>query len=77
VLDFTLPGMNGFEVQRELSDAGLDIPIIFISGYDDIPSNAPTIRSGAVEFLTKPFGDQALLDAIEEALNRDRTMRQK
>ncbi len=72
VLDFTLPGMNGFEVQRELSDAGLDIPIIFISGYDDIPSNAPTIRSGAVEFLTKPFGDQALLDAIEEALNRER-----
>ena len=77
VLDFTLPGTNGFEVQRELSDAGLDIPIIFISGYDDIPGNTPAIRSGAVRFLTKPFGDEALLDAIQEALNRDRTMRQK
>ena len=77
VLDFILPGTNGFEVQRELSDAGLDIPIIFISGYDDMPRNTPAIRSGAVDFLTKPFGDQALLDAIQVALNRDRTMRQK
>jgi len=74
VLDFILPNTNGFEVQRELSDAGVRIPIIFISGYSDIPTSE--MKPGAVEFLTKPFGDQDLLDAIQAALDRDRTMRQ-
>ena len=76
VIDFTLPSMTGFEAQRQLSDAGLQIPTIFISGYDDQPTIAHAMRSGAVAFLTKPFGDQDLLDAIREALNRDRTMRE-
>jgi signal transduction histidine kinase/FixJ family two-component response regulator len=76
VLDFALPSMNGFEVQRELSDAGVRIPIIFISGYGDTGTSAHAIESGAVEFLTKPFQDQDLLDAIQKALNRDRMTRQ-
>jgi signal transduction histidine kinase/FixJ family two-component response regulator len=76
VIDFTLPSMTGFEAQRQLSDAGLQIPTIFISGYDDQPTIAHAMKSGAVAFLTKPFGDQDLLDAIREALNRDRTMRE-
>jgi FixJ family two-component response regulator len=77
VLDFTLLSMSGFEVQRRLSDAGVQIPIIFISAYDDVPTSARAMKSGATTFLTKPFDDQALLDAIQEALNRDRTMRQR
>jgi signal transduction histidine kinase/CheY-like chemotaxis protein len=76
VIDFTLANMTGFEVQRQLSDAGLQIPIIFISGSDDKPTIADAMRSGAVAFLTKPFKDQDLLDAIREALNRDRAMRE-
>jgi FixJ family two-component response regulator len=76
VLDFTLSGMNGFEVERELSEAGVQMPIIFISGYGDIPTDARAGESRAVEFLAKPFGDQDLLDAIQAALTRDRTMRQ-
>jgi CheY-like chemotaxis protein len=76
VLDFALPKMSGVDAQRELFDAGVQIPIIFISGYDDTPTSERAMNSGAVAFLTKPFGDQDLLDAIQEALNRDRTMRQ-
>jgi signal transduction histidine kinase/CheY-like chemotaxis protein len=76
VIDFTLPDMTGLEAQRQLSDAGLQIPTIFISGYDDQPTIAHAMTSGAVAFLTKPFDDQDLLDAIREALNRDRTMRE-
>ena len=76
VLDFTLSNTNGFEVQRELSTAGVHIPIIFISGDGEIPASARAMKSGAVAFLTKPFEDQDLLDAIREALNRDRTMRE-
>jgi FixJ family two-component response regulator len=64
--------MNGLEVQRELADAGIPIPIIFITGYGDIPMTVKAMKSGAVEFLTKPFDDQALLDAIHQALDRDR-----
>jgi len=75
VIDFTLPNMTGFEARRQLSDAGLRIPTIFISGYDDQPTIAHAMRSGAVAFLTKPFEDQDLLNAIREALNRDRMMR--
>jgi FixJ family two-component response regulator len=77
VLDVRLPGMNGLEVQRELADAGVPIPIIFITGHGDIPMTVKAMKSGAVEFLTKPFNDQDLLDAIYQALERDRVMRRQ
>jgi FixJ family two-component response regulator len=76
VLDVRLPGMNGLDFQRALADAGLPIPIIFITGHGDIPMTVRAMKSGAVEFLTKPFSDQALLDAIGLALARDRSDRQ-
>lgn len=76
VLDVRLPGINGLEFQRELADAGIRIPIIFITGHGDIPMSVQAMKSGAVEFLTKPFRDQDLLDAIHQALNRDRISRQ-
>src|SRR5713101_1416234 len=71
VLDVRLPGVNGLDFQRELADAGVRIPIIFITGHGDIPMTVKAMKSGAVEFLTKPFRDQDLLDAIEQALQRD------
>jgi FixJ family two-component response regulator len=77
VLDVRLPGVNGLEFQRELADKGLPIPIIFITGHGDIPMTVQAMKSGAVEFLTKPFRDQDLLDAIQQALNRDRVTRQR
>jgi FixJ family two-component response regulator len=76
VLDVRLPGMSGLDVQRELAAADLRIPIIFITGHGDIPMTVRAMKSGAVEFLTKPFNDQDLLDAIHIALDRDRTARQ-
>jgi FixJ family two-component response regulator len=72
-----LPGVNGLDFQRELADAGIRIPIIFITGHGDIPMTVKAMKSGAVEFLTKPFRDQDLLDAIHQALDRDRVMRQQ
>ena len=77
VLDVRLPGVNGLDFQRQLGDAGLRIPIIFITGHGDIPMSVKAMKSGAVEFLTKPFRDQDLLDAIHQALDRDRVMRQQ
>ncbi len=77
VLDVRLPGMNGLDFQRELADAGVHIPIIFITGHGDIPMSVKAMKSGAVEFLTKPFRDQDLLDAIHQALDRDRVTRQQ
>src|SRR5260221_1733643 len=77
VLDVRLPGVNGLDFQRELVDAGIRIPIIFITGHGDIPMTVKAMKSGAVEFLTKPFRDQDLLDAIHQALDRDRTERQQ
>jgi len=77
ILDVRLPGANGLEFQRELSDAGIRIPIIFITGHGDIPMTVRAMKSGAVEFLTKPFRDQDLLDAIYQALNRDHVTRQQ
>jgi FixJ family two-component response regulator len=77
ILDVRLPGINGLEFQRELADAGIRIPIIFVTGHGDIPMSVKAMKSGAVEFLTKPFRDQDLLDAIHQALNRDRIMRQQ
>jgi FixJ family two-component response regulator len=75
VLDVSLPGVNGLEFQRQLVDAGVRIPIIFITGHGDIPMSVKAMKSGAVEFLTKPFRDQDLLDAIRQALDRDRLAR--
>src|SRR2546425_13087005 len=77
VLDVRLPGINGLEFQKELADAGILIPIIFITGHGDIPMTVKAMKSGAVEFLTKPFRDQDLLDAINQALDRDRVTRQQ
>jgi FixJ family two-component response regulator len=77
VLDVRLPGVSGLDFQRELADAGVRIPIIFITGLGDIPMTVKAMKSGAVEFLTKPFRDQDLLDAIHQALDRDRVMRQQ
>ncbi len=76
VLDVSLPGVNGLDFQRELADAGVQIPIIFITGHGDIPMTVKAMKSGAIEFLTKPFQDQDLLDAIHQALDRDRVTRQ-
>jgi FixJ family two-component response regulator len=76
VLDVRLPGVSGLDFQRELIAAGVQIPIIFITGYGDIPMSVRAMKSGAVEFLTKPFQDQDLLHAIHEALERDRVARQ-
>jgi FixJ family two-component response regulator len=75
VLDVSLPGVNGLDFQRQLGDAGIQIPIIFITGHGDIPMTVKAMKSGAVEFLTKPFHDQDLLDAIRQALDRDRVAR--
>src|ERR1700681_41603 len=77
VLDVSLPGVSGLDFQRQLADAGIQIPIIFITGHGDIPMTVKAMKSGAVEFLTKPFGDENLLEAINQALDRDRVMRQQ
>jgi FixJ family two-component response regulator len=77
VLDVSLPGVNGLDFQRQLADAGIQIPIIFITGHGDIPMTVKAMKSGAVEFLTKPFQDEDLLDAIRQALDRDRVTRQQ
>src|ERR1700716_1098445 len=77
VLDVRLPGVNGLDFQHQLVDAGIRIPVIFITGHGDIPMTVKAMKSGAVEFLTKPFRDQDLLDAIHQALDRDRVVRQQ
>jgi FixJ family two-component response regulator len=77
VLDVRLPGISGLDFQRELVDAGIRIPIIFVTGHGDIPMTVRAMKSGAVEFLTKPFRDQDLLDAIYQALDRDQRVRQQ
>jgi len=77
VLDVRLPGISGLDLQRELRKAGIGIPIIFITGHADIPMTVTAVKSGAFEFLTKPFRDQDLLDSIQRALNRDRLLREK
>jgi len=71
VLDVRLPQMSGLDFQRQLADTGVQIPIIFITAHGDIPMSVRALKSGAVEFLTKPFRDQDLLDAIQQALQRD------
>jgi FixJ family two-component response regulator len=75
VLDVRLPGMSGLAFQQELTKAGVALPIIFITGHGDVPMTVRAMKAGAVEFLTKPFDDQVLLDAIHAALERDRARR--
>lgn len=77
VLDVRLPGVSGLDFQRRLVEAGFQIPIIFITGHGDIPMTVKAMKSGAVEFLTKPFLDRDLLSAIRQALDRDRATRQQ
>jgi FixJ family two-component response regulator len=77
VLDIRLPGTSGLDFQRRLAEAGISIPIIFITGHGDIPMSVRAMKAGAVEFLTKPFRDQDLLDAIHTGLERDRARRQR
>jgi len=75
ILDVSLPGINGLELQQQLRNAGFRIPIIFLTAYGDIPMTVAAMKSGAVEFFTKPFDDQVLIDAIRRALERDLTLR--
>jgi FixJ family two-component response regulator len=77
VLDVRLPGLSGLDLQRELATAQITLPIIFITGHGDIPMTVQAMKAGAVEFLTKPFRDQDLLDAIRHAIERDRVARQQ
>ena len=77
VLDVRLPQMSGLDFQRRLAETGVQIPIIFITAHGDIPMSVKALKSGAVEFLTKPFRDQDLLDAIQQALQRDCSVRQQ
>ena len=77
VLDVRLPGKSGLTFQEELTKAGIAIPVIFITGHGDIPMSVRAMKAGAVEFLTKPFADQQLLDAIHAAVERDRTLRRE
>ena len=77
VLDVRLPQMSGLDFQRRLTEIGIQIPIIFITAHGDVPMSVRALKSGAVEFLTKPFRDQELLDAIQQALQRDRAAREE
>jgi FixJ family two-component response regulator len=77
VLDVRLPQMSGLDFQRQLAETGMQIPIIFVTAHGDVPMSVRALKSGAVEFLTKPFRDQDLLDAIQQALQRDRTAQEQ
>ena len=76
ILDVSLPGVSGLDFQHELAKAGIQIPIIFVTGHGDIPMSVKAMKSGAVEFLTKPFLDEDLLGAIQQALDRDKLRRE-
>ena len=75
VLDVQMPGLSGLDLQRELKEAGIHLPVIFITGHGDIPTSVRAMKAGAAEFLTKPFGEQELLDAISQSVERDRVAR--
>ena len=77
VLDVRLPGLSGLDLQRQLAEANREIAIVFITGHGDIPMSVRAIKAGAVEFLTKPFRDQDLLDAVRQAIDRDREIRSR
>ena len=75
VLDVRLPGLSGLDLQKQMAEANIEIPIIFITGHGDVPTSVRAMKAGAVEFLTKPFRDRDLLDAIHQAIKRDRLAR--
>ena len=77
VLDVRMPGLSGLDLQQELAQSGIHIPIIFITGHGDIPMTVRAMKAGAVEFLTKPFREQDRLDAIRQAIERDRISREE
>jgi FixJ family two-component response regulator len=77
ILDVRLPGLSGLDLQRRMTEIAIDIPIIFISGHGDVPTSVRAMKAGAVEFFTKPFVDRDLLDAIQQALERDRKARRE
>src|SRR6187399_2586075 len=77
VLDVRFGGLSGLDLQVELDDAGINIPIVFITGHGDIPMSVRAVKAGAIEFLTKPFRDQELLDAVREAIDRDQQARSR
>jgi FixJ family two-component response regulator len=77
VLDVRLPGLSGLDLQKRMMEAGLELPIVFITGHGDIAMTVKAMKAGAVEFLTKPFRDQDLLDAIQQALERERKAREQ
>lgn len=77
ILDIRLPGMSGLDFQRELTKAGVKLPVIFITGHGDVPMSVQAMKSGAVEFLMKPFRPQELLDAVQHALDGNRKLREK
>ncbi len=77
ILDLQLPGLSGLDLQKRMAEAELEIPIVFLTGHGNIPASVQAMKAGAVEFLTKPFDEQDLLRAIEEAIERDRLTRQR
>jgi FixJ family two-component response regulator len=77
VLDLQLPGLSGLELQKQMTEAGVETPIVFLTGHGDIPASVKAMKAGAIEFLTKPVDEQDLLNAIQEAIERDRRTRQQ
>jgi FixJ family two-component response regulator len=77
VLDLQLPGLSGLDLQQRMTDLGLDIPVVFLTGHGNIPASVKAMKAGAIEFLTKPVDEQSLLTAIQEAIERDRRTRQQ
>jgi FixJ family two-component response regulator len=77
VLDVRLPGLSGLDLQKRMAEVKIEIPIIFITGHGDVPTSVKAMKAGAVEFLTKPFVDRDLLDAIQQAIKRDRAARRQ
>lgn len=77
LLDLQLPGLSGLELQKRMAEVGLEIPIVFLTGHGDIPASVQAMKAGAVQFLTKPVDEQELLQAIKEAVERDRRTRQQ
>jgi len=76
-LDLQLPGLSGLDLQKRMAEVGLEIPIVFLTGHGNIPASVRAMKAGAVEFLTKPFDEEELLRAIQEAIERDRRTRQR
>jgi FixJ family two-component response regulator len=77
VLDVRLPGLSGLDLQKRMAEVNLEIPIVFITGHGDVPTSVQAMKAGALEFLTKPFADRDLLEAIQQAIKRDRAARQQ